>query len=205
MVEFVPLGELATIYQGLITSGRGEGARPGPLRVKIATVGDIQDDILSLVRSETRNLRLTEKTERQLLQPYDVLVSARSTLVKAALVPISFHGLIADSTLLVVRGREPVFGPYLWWFLTSDFGRQQLKARATGSVLLSLSPPALKDLQVPLPPLEQQHRIYDLVRYSEQAYEKAIEAANLRRTLFRDQIIQELLRTAEDAGERERE
>lgn len=201
MVELVPLGELATIYQGLITRGRGEGARPGPLRVKIASVGDIQDDRLSLARSESRDLRLTEKTERQLLQPYDVLVSARSTLVKAALVPVSFHGLVADSTLLVVRGREPAFGPFLWWYFTSEYGRQQLRARATGSVLLSLSPPALKDLQVPVPPLEQLYRIFDLVRDSERAYEKAVEAANLRRTLFREQIIQGLLRAAEVTGD----
>ena len=132
------------------------------------------------------------RTEKHLLWPDDVLITARSTALKAALVPPALTRAVADATLLVVRASEIGLGPYLWWFLTADHGRRQVQSRMTGSTTFALSASNLVEMVVPRPDLRMVDRIADLVELSERAYVAAIEAARLRRTLYRDLIIERL-------------
>ena len=68
------------------------------------------------------------RTERHLLRPYDVLVTARSGTIHVALVPPDVSRTVAGITLLVVRPKRPEsgMGHWLWYFLTSSYGRAQL-------------------------------------------------------------------------------
>jgi hypothetical protein len=128
-----------------------------------------------------------------------VLVTARSTLVKAALVPPLVESTAADATLLVIRreDRFPDLGPYLWWHLTSRVGRDRLQARMTGSTVLALSATSLAKLEVPIPDARTMRLVADLVVASERAYGSAVEAARLRRAMFRDGIVDDLLHAAD--------
>ena len=76
-----------------------------------------------------------QRTERHLLRPYDVLVTARGDCVQAALVPRDVERMVASVTLLVVRTHRPEFGMghYLWYFLTSAQGQAQLQRQLTVS------------------------------------------------------------------------
>lgn len=188
--QLVRLGDVATISQGMTTSGRGAGAREGTWELRVASVGDIQDDRLEPGGLKSALVEFNVKTEKHLLRPEDVLVAARSTVVKAALVPPALTRTVADATLLVVRPLQVDGGPYLWWFLTSSYGRRQVQARmASSTTLLSLSVAALADLAIPWPDQSELYRIAELVEVSERAYAAAAEAARLRRTIFRDAIV----------------
>lgn len=202
MAKLVKLGEVAEIRQGLSTSGRGAGKRPGNWQVRVISVGSLQEDRLVPDGLETLTIEQNVKTEKHLLETDDLLVTARSTLLKAALVPPLPFRAVADATLLVLRPRAPEMGPYLWWFLTSSYGRQLVQARMTGSTtLLSLTATNLGEVDVPLPAPHDLNLIAELVEASERAYGAAIEAARLRRTLFRDETVQRLLKEAECMGE----
>jgi len=201
LVRLSALGQLATINQGLNTSGRGAGARPGDWQVRVASVGNIRDDRLALDDLEVLAIDQNARTEKHLLRPDDVLITARSTVVKVALVPPAATRTVADATLLVVRAHDPGVGPYLWWFLASAFGRRQVEARMSGSTtLLSLSAGALGEVVIPLPRPRELTLIADLAEVSERAYAAATEAARLRRTLFRDAIIDRLRLAAGATG-----
>jgi hypothetical protein len=197
MTKLVRFGDLASISQGMGLSGRAAGAREGDWEVRVASIGDIQDDRLRLADLDTRFIDQNVKTEKHLLRPDDVLVTARSSAFKAALVPPSVTRTVADATVSVVRSEDPDLGPYLWWYLTSPAGREQAKARMTGATVLSLSGTSLAELAVPLPPRATLRHIAELVEASEQAYATAMEASRLRRTLFRDTIVGGLLAEAE--------
>jgi hypothetical protein len=193
----VRLAELARVSQGLSTSGRAAGARPGDWKLSVVSVGSIQDDRLLLDQADAIRVEQNAKTEKHLLRPEDVLVTARSTLYKAALVPPQVSRTVADATLLVVRPREPGLSPYLWWYLTSAIGRERAQARMTGSTVLALSAGSLGDLEMPLPPSRVVDQIAELIDASERAYAAAIEAARLRRTVFRDAMIEQLSQVPE--------
>jgi hypothetical protein len=188
----VRLGDVANVTQGIGTSGRAAGATTGDWEVTVVSVGDIQDDRLSSERSTKLALARNVKTEKHLLRPDDVLVTARSTVLKAALVPPTLSRAVADATLLVVRPTEPDLGSYLWWFFTSTFGRSELQARMYGSTVLTLTASTLADVEMPLPSQAELFRIADLVDASERAYTAAIEAARLRRALARDAVVDRL-------------
>lgn len=200
----VPLSQIASVSQGLVTSGQGAGARAGDWVVQEVSLRNIDADRIDAASLSPLALAFNRRTEKHLLRPYDVLVTARSTIVKSALVPPSLTRAVANSTLAVVRPREPEFGAFLWWFFTSRHGRAQLEGRMVGSTVMLLRAGALEEIEVPLPERRDLHRLADLIDVSERAYVAAMRAAELRHQTIRDHIIEDLLlsggrRSATDA------
>jgi len=186
------LYQLASVSQGLNTSGPGAGSRAGDWTVQVVDSADIQDDRLPLEDLRAIDIQQNIKTEKHLLKPYDVLVTARATAVKVALVPPSITRTVAGATLLVVRPFEPGLGlgHYLWYFFTSAHGRAQVAARLTaGATIASLSARSLEQVMVPLPDESHLYRLTSLIEESERAYAAALESAQQRRTIIRDHII----------------
>lgn len=200
MKGYVGLSQIASVSQGLATSGPGAGARPGDWEVGIIDSSAIQDDRLVLAGLRTLEIEANARTEKHLLRPYDVLLTARSTSVKAALAPPSISRTVAGATLLVVRARQPELGVghFLWYYFTSGQGRAQLASRlVASSTLSSLSARAVAEVSLALPEPLQLHRLASLIDESERAYAAAIEAAQLRRDSLRDAIIGTLSATEE--------
>ena len=135
------------------------------------------------------------RTERHLLHPFDVLVTARSGSVQVALVPPSVSRTVAGITLLVIRPKAPEsgMGHWLWYFLTSAYGREQLAKRVTvASTLRSLSAKSLSEIEVPVPLARELDVVARLVEASEASYTESVEAARLRRETLRDSVVHEI-------------
>ena len=185
--------DLAEVSQGIARSGRGAGARSGAWRVRIAESGDVWDSCwLETAGLKGINLVHNTRTERHLLRPFDVLVTARAGSVRSALVPPAVSRTVASVTLLVVRPKEPEsgMGHYLWYFLTSAFGRSQIgKRMTTSATLTALSAKNLAEVEIPVPSERELDLIPGLVEASEEAYAWEVEAARLRREALRDAII----------------
>jgi hypothetical protein len=197
------LYELASITQGLGMSGRGAGARGGDWKVRLVESGDIQDDRLVLDDLRTESIQRNVKTEKHLLRPYDLLVTARSASVKLALVSPEAAETVASATLLVVRAHRPDSGMahYLWYLFTSSYGRAQIETRVmAGATIASLSARSLAELPVPLPSEREIHIVASLVDESERAYAAASEAARLRRIHIRDGVIAGIKQKSQQPG-----
>ena len=149
------LSEVAEVSQGLALSGRGVGAQAGDWRLRMVESRDVSDDRLRLDGLREVGVVRSVRTERHLLRPFDVLVTARAGRPEAALVPPRVSRTVAGITLLAVRPRHPEsgMGQYLWFYLTSADGRAQL-ARKTrpGITFTSLSARDLGEMVVPTPP-----------------------------------------------------
>jgi hypothetical protein len=189
----VRIGDIATVRQGLSRSGRSVGARQGDAKVRLVSGTNIQDDQIIEGGLEAILIHESEFTAKHLLRPYDVVVTGKSTAVKAAYVPPSVVGAIANSTLIVVSPHDADMGLYLWWYLTSREGRRMVESRmVAGITLSSLLPSALADIEVPLPAPAQLRLLGQLIEAAEQAYRTAIEAARIRRSAVRDYLMQTL-------------
>ena len=168
--------------------------------LRIVESGDLRDDGWL----ESHGLRAVGvvrnfRTERHLLRPFDVLVTARAGSLQTALVPPGVSRTVAGVTLLVVRPRRPEsgMGHWLWYFLTSSEGRAQLARRlVVSATVTTLSARSLGEVEVPLPSGREIDAVARLVEASEDAYAAAVEAARLRREVLRDSVIRDLGRMA---------
>ena len=190
------LSAISNIYQGLARAGRGAGARPGDWRLRIVESSDLRDDgWLDLDGLREIGVVQGTRTERHLLRPFDVLVTARSGTVQVALVPPDVSRTVAGITLLVIRAKEPEkgMGHWLWYYLSSAYGRAQLANRLTVTATLkSLSARSLGEIEVPVPSDRDLDAVARLVEASEAAYTESVEAARLRRDTLRDSVIQDI-------------
>ena len=189
------IGDMAQVAQGLVVSGRGAGARRGDWELRLVESADISDDHLQPHSLRTISIERNARTEKHLLRPYDVLVTARSHTVKVALVPPAVSRTVAASTLLVVRTHEPELGVahFLWYYLTSRKGRSAIRTRVRlGASIPSLPASALAEIDLPMPSDAEVDRYAELVDASEAAYAAALEAARLRRETLRDAIINDI-------------
>lgn len=93
------------------------------------------------------------------IKPGDLVYCLRgATFGKTAYVEPYQQGAIASS-LMIIRPRMVLYNRFAFIFLTSLFGRQQLRRFDNGTAQPNLSAANVKRYQVPLPPLDEQHRI----------------------------------------------
>lgn len=163
--------------------------------LRIVESKDVSDDRIEFDGLREIGVVQNTRTERHLLRPFDVLITARSESSQAALVPAAVSRTVAGVTLLVVRPRRPEtgMGQFIWFYLTSAFGRAQLARKARpGATFTSLSARDLGEMVIPTPPARILDRVAALVESSEAAYAAAVDAARLRRETLRDALVREI-------------
>ena len=188
--------EIAQVHQGLAQAGRGAGSQRGDWMLRIVESGNLRDDgWLDPDGLREVGVVRTARTERHLLRPFDVLVTARAGSLQTALVPPGVSRTVAGVTLLVVRPKNPEsgLGHWLWYFLTSSHGRSQLiKRLVVSATVTTLSARSLGEVEIPMPTSRELDMVARLVEASEEAYSSAVEAARLRREALRDSVIHEM-------------
>lgn len=199
------LGRLATVAPGMGPIGRSPTARPGPWELRVVDSADIEGDRLASSPESLRTIHVLQNawTERQLLKPFDVVVTARSRKVKAALVPAHTTRTVAAATLLVVRTPDPSSGlaHYVWYFLTSARGRALVEAQIQQGVTIpTLSASALAAVPLPLPDAAMLRAFPALVDASTAALDTAVEAARIRYDTIRDAIVANIGSDAPEEG-----
>ncbi len=172
-------------------AGRGAGAQPGDWMVRVVESADIVDDRMHLEGLRETGIRRGARTVAHLLEPFDIVVTARSQSVKVALVPPGASGTVASTTLLVLRTHDPGTGlaHFLWYYLTSSHGRSEVAARYTTTTLPTLSARALGGMPVVVPPPGELRRLADLVEAATASRDAAVEAVRARHDVVRDSVI----------------
>ena len=169
--------------------------------LKIAESGDIASEgWLEIEDLKEVGVVQNLRTERHLLRPFDVLVTARTGRTQVALVPPHVSRTVAGVTLLVARPRQPEsgMGHWLYYFLASAYGQAQLAKRITvNETSLSLSAKSLGEMEVPVPSVPRLNLMARLIESTEAVYDSEVRTALLRREVLRNAIIEDILRSAE--------
>jgi hypothetical protein len=179
-----PLGDVAHIYVGLPTKQsdiRGAGRSGNVLTVRALTGIDINHD--ELVHVSLQSLRGRDR-DKYRAAAGDVLISARSTSLKTAIVPANLDGTVINATLVGVRSRPALEPLLLLAYLQHPDGQMALAAVAqSATAQMNITVSALQSLLVPVPPIEVQHQLVRMLEASDEAYRASLEAANTRRQL----------------------
>ncbi|WP_256623454.1 restriction endonuclease subunit S [Methanolobus chelungpuianus] len=115
--------------------------------------GKVSTENLNFISDERYNLLNSGK-----LIEGDIIYCLRGTLGKCAVFSGMKNGAIASS-LVILRLNEATINSYMYYFLTSPFGKKLIKTFDNGTAQPNLSAKSLSSYPVPLPPLPEQHRI----------------------------------------------
>lgn len=164
---------------------------------KTVTAGDVVyiqakhfDDAGNLKKVLHADVDMAEVSPKHLLQPSDVLFSAKGTKNFAAVYEEHNPPCVASTSFFVIRVYDSAVLPhYLVWFLNSPATQRKLKGQAKGSSIASISKSVLEDLEISIPVLQKQQAVLQIsnLRNTEKKLHQQIQS--LREKLIQQQII----------------
>lgn len=128
---------------------------------------------------------------RKLIRKGDILVSTvRPNLNAVAMVPSYLDGQIASTGFCVLRTSEKVLSEYLYFYARSDAFVESLSSLVAGAMYPAVTDSQVLDQNLPLPNIQEQRRIVDLLSRAEGIVRRRREAekkaAELIPALFLD-------------------
>jgi type I restriction-modification system DNA methylase subunit len=137
----------------------------------LLNVGDIQDgqiDISSMVKIALKSQRWASL---YLLEPGDVVISARGSSIKTAVIDDGMPPMIIAGNLVCIRVDSKKVNPYyLKIFLDSPLGHTLLEGVQTGSVIKVLNPKNIEEIPVPLIDIDKQNKLAETFISAKQRY-----------------------------------
>ena len=108
--------------------------------------------------------KVTKNIENWIVRTGWVLVTCSGTIGRIALVPKEWDGwAISQHVLRIIPNAKEVNNGFLVAFLLSEYGHQQVISKTYGGVVDELAEDDVKDVLIPLPPLDVQKKIGNLV------------------------------------------
>jgi type I restriction enzyme M protein len=127
-------------------------------------LSDIEDGTIS---SDLPNLSgLDEKTRKQWLRTSDLVISKNGAPFKVAVADVpEGRTILANGNLYVIRLDTDLVDPYfVAAFLASEDGKRSLEQMVVGTTIPNLPMANLRQIQIPVPPLDVQRGVADEYR-----------------------------------------
>ena len=183
-------------------------AKEGELAIlePVLSVGDIEAGRIA-ARTELPQVPLRPGSlDRFRIQPDDLLVSCRGTVLKVALVSENEASLLVSSNLIVARPGTRILPAVLLALFRSSAWQGQMRLRArSSSGLVQLTVKDIENLPVPVPPLALQQELAKLIEAEQEHHQAALRVAALRRELVDGMVAEVLLSAVGKAGPHESE
>ena len=166
-VRMVPLGELADLEYGYTESASDAGD------VRFLRITDI-DEQGRLREDGAKYITLTDVSRDYLAKKDDLLVARTgATYGKTLLIEKDADAVFASYLIRIRFKTKDVLPKYYWLFTQTDEYKRQASRLATGGGQPQFNGGALKQLQIPLPPLAVQEALVAEV----EGYQKVIDGA----------------------------
>jgi type I restriction enzyme S subunit len=106
----------------------------------------------------------SEQHSKSILREGDVLVVQTGDIGQSAVVTKEFSGSNCHALIVVSPVRKVLNGTYLSWVLNSPYGKHTLLSIQTGALHPHLNCGYVKDVWIPLPPVDEQRRIIEYLQ-----------------------------------------
>lgn len=175
------------------------GGSPRPIKSFITDVNDIDGvNWIKIGDSERGSIYITSTSEKirasgvtssRMVYPDDLILSNSMSFGYPYIMGI--EGCIHDGWL-VIRTPSQINKLFLYYLLRSPYARKQFTKSAAGAVVQNLNADKVKELILPLPPLEEQQRIVEKVDELMQLCDQLEQQQNLSSEAH-DQLVDTLL------------
>ncbi|WP_404362552.1 restriction endonuclease subunit S [Marinobacter sp.] len=123
---------------------------------------------------------------KSILKEGDVLIVQTGDIGQSAVVTREFAGSNCHA-LIVVSAIQPILdGNYLSWVLNSPYGKNTLLSIQTGALHPHLNCGYVKDVWIPLPPIDEQRRIVDQLQSELTSFQSLTEQASAMAGILRE-------------------
>ena len=165
-------------YSILITKGSSptwQGISYVDNGVLFITSENVRDGFLNFSPKKYLEKRFNEIQSRSILKKNDVLINiVGASIGRAALFDLDIENANINQAVAVIRLREDIIPKYVCIFLNSKRAHKLYNLMKKDVARANLSLENIGDIQIPVPPLEEQQRIVKEI----ETYEAAITAAN---------------------------
>ena len=139
------------------------------------TSENVRDGFLNFSPKKYLEKRFNEIQSRSILKKNDVLINiVGASIGRAALFDLDIENANINQAVAVIRLREDIIPKYVCIFLNSKRAHKLYNLMKKDVARANLSLENIGDIQIPVPPLEEQQRIVKEI----ETYEAAITAAN---------------------------
>jgi len=162
--EIKRLGEIAEqMYYGLSVSGVDT-----PTQYKLITTTSINKETFKLDEENIPfcNLIINKDRKSKELTKYfvkkgDILISRSGTTGITILIDKDYNNMLFGSYLIKIRLNSIIDLKFFWYFAQSPFYWEQISSR--GATIKNINLEILRNLRVPIPPLEEQKKIVEIL------------------------------------------
>src|SRR5699024_469327 len=113
----------------------------------------LKEDIAEITSEKADDL------DRHKMQPNDVIIARRGDLERAASITDREEGWICGTGCLLIRSpKQEITGKWLQMVYQHPLSQHQINSRAVGSTMSNLNQSILENLQLALPPTEEQEK-----------------------------------------------
>ena len=157
------------------------GLKPEPEgNVRVIQTKDLIDDQLNASDSLTKINGFDFKSNHTVKQG-DILFRARGHSHTAALIPHDTPNTIVAAPLLHVRVKsEKVVPEYLLWWINQHTSQQYFSRLSEGTNVKKVNTAGLKELEVLLPPIQEQKKIAALMKLDKKEQQILTKLADLK-------------------------
>lgn len=113
---------------------------------------------------------------RSRIFPGDILLSIAGTIGRVGIVPANAPPLNCNQAVAIIRIKDSLGREYLKHWLATPQASRQMSGRAVTATISNLSLSQIKELEIPLPPLEEQRRIAEILDLADGIRAKRQEA-----------------------------
>ena len=182
--EVKRLGELSLV----ITKGTTPttyGYRFTDAGIPFLRVEDVNNDLVNPKKTEYHISKEThEFMKRSKTEPRDILVTIAGTIGRVAHVPENAPEMNMNQAVAIVRLKPLVNHLYVFYLLrTKELQRAMKFAEVTGTIT-NISLTTLKNLKIPLPPIETQRKIVEKLSAVQEYKKKLLEQKQKLQELF---------------------
>lgn len=175
--------ELAEVLSGVYEKPDPEG------EVAYLQTKDCTDSVVLKLASR---VQLTPKMQKNLLRQGDVLFAAKGVNY-LSVVFREPEQAVASTSFFVIRLQSSAVTPeYLCWFLRHPSAMAYFKAHQVGSATPLIHKPAVENLEIPVPPLNQQRIIVEVSQLSRRARELQQQIIEKRAALMQQLLMNKI-------------
>jgi hypothetical protein len=177
------LKDVADVFRGKSVTSKEEDGNIAVVNISNISETGIDYGNLDTAYDEER------KIARYLLEEGDVLIATKGFAIKIAVFEKQPRMVIASSNLCVVRPNTKLInGTYLKLFLESETGMKLLKSLQRGTTIVNINYQDICELEVPVPPMDEQFEIANEYNAGLNLYKKTIAAAEEAWSMIKNSV-----------------
>src|SRR3989339_1283785 len=146
-------------------------------------IGDLSPE--GLIESSKNTIKVDESSQvkRALVKKNDVLISMIGSF-KSLYISDDIKNTLISQNILALSLTDKIIAPqYLSFFLNSKKGIMAMQNMSKGTVQKSLSPQALLEIEIPVPSLDKQKKIIDILDKNQKTISSLKKEISIREDL----------------------